>query len=82
MHRHQRCHTAEGGIRLFSEGSLLPSGKTEMRRATGGLGGEASSEAEIASRGGKLWTSRTLVLGRGPSAYWAFGTWRGLVVQA
>ena len=40
--------SAEGGVRLLSEGSLLPLGEAEMRRAAGSLGREASGEAEIA----------------------------------
>ena len=70
--------SAEGGIRLFSEGSLLPSDEAEMRRAAGGLGGEASGEAEIALRLARPRTSHALVLGRGPSMY--LDLWPGCLI--
>ena len=70
--------SAEGGIRLFSEGCLLPSGEAEMRRATGGFGGEASGEAEIVLRlSRRPRICRASVLGRGLSDIWAVYTWRG-----
>ena len=61
-----------GGDCLLSELRPLPSSEAEMECAAGGLGGEASSEVEIAprvARGPRL--GRTAEAGRGPSAYWA-----------
>ena len=49
---------------MFSEGCLLPSGEAEIRRAAGGLGGEASGEAEMAPPPGRPRTSRAPALGR------------------
>ena len=50
----------------------LPSSEAEVWCAVDGLGGEVSSEAEIALRvrGGPR-MGRTAELGRGPSANWA-----------
>ena len=56
----------------FPRVSLLPSGEVEQRTARG-LGGEASGETEIALRLVRPQTSRTSVLGRGPSV--SLGLW-------
>ena len=51
----------------------LPSSEAEMRFAVEGLGGEASSEAEIVLRvRGVPRIGRTAELGRGLSEDWAF----------
>ena len=51
---------------------LLPSSEAEIARPTGGIGGEASSEAEIVLQvRGEPRMGRTVVLGHGPSTDWA-----------
>ena len=62
----------EAELACFPRVGFLPSSEAEMWCAVEGLGGEASSEAEIALRvrGGPR-MGRTAELGRGPSVYWA-----------
>jgi hypothetical protein len=61
-----------GGVCLLSEGGPLPLGKAEIAPAAGGLGGEASGEAEVALRLVRPRKSRSLVLGHGPSTCLGF----------
>ena len=73
QHRPLRGGLERGRVGPLSRGAgLLPSSEAEVKRAVEGLGGEASSEAEIAprARGGPQ-MGRTTELGRGPSANWA-----------